>query len=48
MNYAIVRPTGLAGDQKDCMTTAFKIGQGKYWNGVIPRCTVASIILNVI
>ena len=47
LNYAIVRPTLLKGEEKDTTVTPYKISQGGQW-GKITRCTVAKVMLDVV
>lgn len=48
MNYAIVRPPGLVGDDKDTTITQYQLDQGDRISGRITRCTLSYIIRDLI
>ena len=48
INYAIVRPPGLVGDDKNTTVTPYSIGQGDKMSGHITRCTLGKVILDTI
>ena len=49
LNYAIVRPPALEGDQKNLVVTQYSIDQGdKVSGGKITRCTLGVVVKDVI
>lgn len=48
LNYAIVRPPGLVGDEKDFKATEYSIDQGDRISGRITRYTLGNVIRDTI
>jgi len=48
INYAIVRPSGLVGEESNTTLTPYQVDQGDTLNGRITRFTVAKIINEVL